>query len=79
MWKSLYDGKRIMAPCKTSFNEGKANGNYFDNYINEFWNKYSNETLVFKCGAGTFRGRVNDQSTLLHYTNPTALVLDLKW
>ena len=45
----------------------------------EFWNKYSNETLVFKCGAGTFRGRVNDQSTLLHYTNPIALVLDLKW
>ena len=59
IWKSLYDGKRIMAPCKTSFNEGKANGNYFDNYINEFWNKYSNETLVFKCDAGTFRGRVN--------------------
>lgn len=176
-WKSLYDGKRIMAPCKTTFNEGKENGHYFDNYINEFWNKYSNETLVFKCDAGTFRGRVsgdhmtftkdgdggtytiykpttqdvlegkgnfnrgnstelvieaqlcaafnrgvatdpanyqnpsayyqsgtynyyskflhehsvnnfsygfcyddvNDQSTLLHYTNPTALILDLKW
>ena len=58
-WKSLYDGKRIMAPCKTTFNEGKENGHYFDNYINEFWNKYSNETLVFKCDAGTFRGRVN--------------------
>ena len=176
-WKSLYDGKRIMAPCKTTFNEGKENGHYFDNYINEFWNKYSNETLVFRCDAGTFRGRVsgdhmtftkdgdggtytiykpttqdvlegkgnfnrgnstelvieaqlcaafnrgvatdpanyqnpsayykngtynyysrflhehsvnnfsygfcyddvNDQSTLLHYTNPTALILDLKW
>ena len=48
-----------MAPCKTTFNEGKENGHYFDNYINEFWNKYSNETLVFKCDAGTFRGRVN--------------------
>ena len=177
IWKSLYDGKRIMAPCKASFNEGKENANYFDSYINEFWNKYSNETLVFKCDAGTFRGRVsgdhmtftkdgdggtytiykpttqdvlegkgnfnrgnstelvieaqlcaafnrgvatdpanyqnpsayyknstynyysafmhqhsvnnyaygfcyddvNDQSTLLHYTNPTALVIDLKW
>ena len=58
-WKSLYDGKRIMAPCKTTFNEGKENGHYFDNYINEFWNKYSNETLVFRCDAGTFRGRVS--------------------
>lgn len=177
IWQSLVNNDRIMAPCKSTFNEGKENGHYFDDYINQFWNKYSNETLVFKCDAGTFRGRVsgdhmiftkdgdsgtynvykpttqdvlegkgnfnrgnstelvieaqlcaafnrgvatdpanyqnpnayykngtynyyskflhensvnnlsygfcyddvNDQSTLLHYTNPTALVLDLKW
>lgn len=177
IWKSLVDDDRIMAPCKSTFNEGQIYGNYFDAYINEFWNKYSNETLVFKCDAGTFRGKVsgdhmvftkdgdsgsynvykpttqdvlegkgnfnrgnstelvieaqlcaafnrgvatdpanyqnpsayyknstynyysaflhqhsvnnlsygfcyddvNDQSTLLHYTNPTALVIDLKW
>ena len=177
IWQSLANKDRIMAPCKSTFNEGQVNGNYFDAYINEFWNKYSNETLVFKCDAGTFRGKVsgdhmvftkdgdggtynvykpttqdvlegkgnfnrgnstelvieaqlcaafnrgvatdpvnyqnpsayyknntynyysaflhqhsvnnlsygfcyddvNDQSTLLHYTNPTALVLDLKW
>jgi hypothetical protein len=176
-WQSLVNNDRIMAPCKSTFNEGQVNGNYFDAYINEFWNKYSNETLVFKCDAGTFRGKVsgdhmvftkdgdsgtytvykpttqdvlegkgnfnrgnstelvieaqlcaafnrgvatdpdnyqnpsayyksgtynyysafmhqhsvnnyaygfcyddvNDQSTLLHYTNPTALVIDLKW
>lgn len=177
IWQTLVDEDRIMAPCKSTFNEGKIYGNYFDAYINEFWNKYSNETLVFKCDAGTFRGKVsgdhmvftkdgdggtynvykpttqdvlegkgnfnrgnstelvieaqlcaafnrgvatdpanyqnpsayyknstynyysaflhqhsvnnlsygfcyddvNDQSTLLHYTNPTALVIDLKW
>lgn len=177
IWQSLANNDRIMAPCKSTFNEGQVNGNYFDAYINEFWNKYSNETLVFKCDAGTFRGKVsgdhmvftkdgdsgtynvykpttqdvlegkgnfnrgnstelvieaqlcaafnrgvatdpanyqnpsayyknstynyysaflhqhsvnnlsygfcyddvNDQSTLLHYTNPTALVIDLKW
>lgn len=63
-WKALYDGKRIMAPCKSTFNEGKENGHYFDAYINEFWNKYSNETLVFKCDAGTFRGKVSGDRML---------------
>ena len=33
-------------------------GNYFDNYINEFWNKYSRETLQFSTEAGNFTGRV---------------------
>ncbi|MFQ9514515.1 MAG: glycoside hydrolase family 64 protein [Eubacterium sp.] len=57
-WKTLADSKRIMAPCKSTFNEGQQYGNYFDAYINEFWNKYSSQDLVFKCEAGTFRGRV---------------------
>lgn len=64
IWKSLADDKRIMAPCKGSFNEGKANAHYFDAYINEFWDKYSRETLVFKCEAGTFRGKVNGDRML---------------
>lgn len=59
IWKTLVNEDRIMAPCKSTFNEGQIYGNYFDAYINEFWNKYSNETLVFKCDAGTFRGKVN--------------------
>lgn len=59
IWQSLVNKDRIMAPCKGSFNEGKENATYFDAYINEFWNKYSRETLVFKCDAGTFRGKVN--------------------
>ena len=48
-----------MAPCKKSFNHGAKYEHYFDNYINEFWNKYTYEDLVFSCDAGTFRGRVN--------------------
>lgn len=57
-WKTLADSKRIMAPCKSTFNEGQQYGNYFDAYINEFWSKYSSQDLMFKCEAGTFRGRV---------------------
>lgn len=59
IWKTLVNEDRIMAPCKSTFNEGQIYGNYFDAYIDEFWNKYSHETLVFQCDAGTFRGRVN--------------------
>ena len=57
-FKTLVTNNRIMAPCKLTFNRGAQYGNYFDNYINEFWNKYSREDLVFRCDAGTFRGRV---------------------
>ena len=58
-FKTLLTDKRIMAPCKKTFNEGQQYGHYFDNYINEFWSKYTNEDLVFQCDAGTFRGRVS--------------------
>ena len=58
-FKTLLTDKRIMAPCKLTFNEGAQYGNYFDSYINEFWTKYTNEDLVFTCDAGTFRGRVS--------------------
>ena len=61
-FKTLVTDKRIMAPCKMTFNEGQIYGHYFDNYVNEFWSKYSNEDLVFTCDAGTFRGRVSGNS-----------------
>lgn len=60
-FKTLVNDLRIMAPCKTTFNEGAQYANYFDNYINDFWNKYTHETLVFKCDAGTFRGKVSGE------------------
>ena len=55
---TLVTDKRIMAPCKLTFNEGAQYAHYYDNYINEFWSKYSSQDLVFSCDAGTFRGRV---------------------
>ena len=58
-FQTLLTDKRIMAPCKLTFNEGKQYSNYFDNYINKFWSKYSTQDLVFSCDAGTFRGRVH--------------------
>ena len=57
-FKTLVRDDRIMAPCKSKFNVGEKYGNYFDNYINEFWNKYSRETLQFSTEAGNFTGRV---------------------
>ena len=58
-FKTLVTDKRIMAPCKTTFNAGGTYANYFDAYINEFWTKYTNEDLVFNCEGGTFTGRVS--------------------
>jgi len=55
---SLITDLRIMAPCKTTFNEGQIYGNYMQPYIDEFWSKYSTQDLVFKCDGGKFTGRV---------------------
>ena len=63
-FKTLVTDKRIMAPCKLTFNEGKKYENYFDNYISEFWTKYSKENLVFKCDAGTFTGKVQGDAMI---------------
>jgi hypothetical protein len=57
-FKTLVTDKRIMAPCKLTFNEGAQYAHYYDNYINQFWSKYSSQDLVFTCEAGTFRGHV---------------------
>lgn len=55
---------RIMAPCKATFNEGAQYANYFDDYINQIWSKFTNEDLVFSCQAGTFRGRTSGNSII---------------
>ncbi|MCW7540601.1 glycoside hydrolase family 64 protein [Aquabacterium sp. A7-Y] len=49
---------RIVAPAKAHFNHGKPQGHYFDAYVDEVWNHYRNNELVFTAEAGTFRGRV---------------------
>lgn len=63
-FKTLITDKRIMAPCKLTFNEGQQYANYYDDYINQFWSKYTNEDLVFNCDAGTFRGRVHGDAMI---------------
>ena len=79
-FKTLVNDKRIMAPCKATFNEGQKYSNYFDSYINEFWTKYTKENLVFQCEGGTFTGRVegnrmkftkNGESTAYYVNKPT--------
>lgn len=57
-FKTLVKEDRIMAPCKATFNTGQPYGNYFDDYINEFWTKYTKEDLKFSIEAGSFTGRV---------------------
>ena len=63
-FKTLVTDKRILAPCKATFNEGAKYGNYFYGYINDFWKKYSSESLVFKCDAGTFTGKVQGDAMI---------------
>ena len=45
------------------------------NYYAKFWHEHSFNQLAY----GFCYDDVFDQSTLLHYSNPTALVIDLKW
>ncbi len=54
-------------------NPSDPNSTY--NYYSAFMHKHSVNNFAY----GFCYDDVNDQSTLLHYTNPTALVLDLKW
>lgn len=63
-FKTLVSEKRIMAPCKLTFNEGGIYSSYFDGYINEFWMKYTSEELVFSCDAGTFHGKVQGNAMI---------------
>jgi Beta-1,3-glucanase/Peptidase inhibitor family I36 len=51
---------RIVAPAHGNFRPGQANGNYLQPYIDEVWQRFRNEDLVFTLqNLGTFRGRVS--------------------
>ena len=76
-FKTLVRDDRIIAPCKSKFNVGEKYGNYFDNYINEFWNKYSRETLQFSTEAGNFTGRVvGNQMQFTRANDSTVYTID---
>jgi len=55
-----YAPYRIMAPSHATFQTGKAHGNYLQPYIDQVWQRFRNEDLVFTLdNLGTFRGRVH--------------------
>ncbi|MBV8466444.1 MAG: discoidin domain-containing protein, partial [Burkholderiales bacterium] len=49
---------RIMAPAKSSFAAGQANGSYFDGYVAEVWNYYTSNVLTIKMNGRQFNGQV---------------------
>ncbi|ORX49636.1 hypothetical protein BCR36DRAFT_583707 [Piromyces finnis] len=57
-FKTLVDNLRIIAPCKTSFREGNKYADYFDDSIEIFWNKYSQQELKFQIQGNNFIGHV---------------------
>lgn len=60
----------IQAPSKTpEFEVGGVNENYYANYIDQIWEKYKNDDLAFTSDAGTWKGRVEGESFVLHNVN----------
>lgn len=56
--------QRIVAPAHDSFRTGQANGTYLQPYIDQMWEKYKSEDLVFTLqNMGTFTGRVQANNT----------------
>jgi hypothetical protein len=49
---------RIMAPGKSTFDVGQVNEHYFDDYVNQIWQQYSNTTLNITVGGRNFVGQV---------------------
>jgi hypothetical protein len=55
-----YAPYRIIAPAHANFGYGKPNANYLQPYIDQVWQRYRGEDLVFTLeNLGTFRGRVS--------------------
>lgn len=56
--------QRIVAPAHDSFRSGQTNGTYLQPYINQMWEKYKTQDLVFTLqNMGTFTGRVQADNT----------------
>src|SRR5262249_17466833 len=54
----LQNQLRIMAPGKSTFDVGQANEHYFDDYVSQIWQQYSNSLLSMDAGGRHFAGRV---------------------
>ncbi len=62
---------RIMAPGKSTFDVGQANGNYFDSYVNQMWTYYTSNTLTVDMWGGSrrFSGRVQGNTLVFTEVN----------
>lgn len=57
--------QRIVSPCRADFDKGKANGTYFDKYIDEVWEHFATETKT----PGGWTGKVVNGALI--FTNPS--------
>jgi len=68
-FQGLASTYRILAPIHGSFGSGKANGTYFDSYINSVWSQYAGSPMIITIPQGTFSGYVQGDSRL-RFTRP---------
>ena len=63
----------IHAPSKIAdFKDGGAQANFFDSYVNDIWNKYTNEDLIFSAGVNVqWIGRVSGDQFAFHQSGST--------
>jgi hypothetical protein len=66
--------QRIVSPCRADFGKGKANGNYFDKYIDEVWAMYATE----KKTPGGWTGKVVDGALIFSKPGQKDYVLKKK-
>lgn len=63
---------RIMAPGKSTFDVGQANGHYFDDYVDQIWADYATRDLVVDMynGSRRFVGRVQGTQLVFGEVDP---------
>ena len=79
--------KAIEAQLCAAFNRGVATepenydneSAYYKNSNSNFYSGFFHNHSFDRLAYGFCYDDVNDHSTLLHYTNPTGLIIDLKW
>ncbi len=63
---------RILSPAETTFFDGGANGNYFDNYIASAWAGYASAPLTITVSGRQFSGRASGATLTFTEVNPNS-------